>query len=254
MKTILLTVLLMTSALFASAQIPPAFGPKEKLTYEIYYAFVTGAKMSLETRAITYEGKQIMHVKAFGKTVGLVDKIYKISEDYQSWMDPNNKCLPYKSLEDVHEGSSYNRKITVTFDHENNTINSTKSGEHKVKANCYDIVSAAYYLRTMDLSKLYKGQVISVNTWFGNEEWPLQVKYVETETLKMGKLGKIKCYKFVPVVEVSGVFTDKDALKLWISADDNKIPIRAQMSLLVGSAKVDLISYENLANPTGFVK
>ncbi|MBR4624374.1 MAG: DUF3108 domain-containing protein, partial [Alphaproteobacteria bacterium] len=54
--------------------------------------------------------------------------------------------------------------------------------------------------------------------------------------------------------EVSGVFTDKDALKLWISADDNKIPIRAQMSLLVGSAKVDLISYENLANPTGFVK
>ena len=253
MKTILLTILLMTSALFSTAQ-NAAFGPKEKLTYEIYYAFVTGAKMSLETRQINYNGKQILHVKAFGKTVGLVDKIYKISEDYQSWMDLDNKCLPYKSLEDVHEGSSYNRKITVTFDHETNTINSTKSGEHKVKPNCYDIVSAAYYLRTMDLSKLYKGQVISVNTWFGNEEWPLQVKYVDTETLKIGKLGKIKCYKFVPVVEVSGVFTDKDALKLWISADDNKIPIRAQMSLLVGSAKVDLISYENLAYPSGFVK
>lgn len=253
MKTILLTILLMTSALFSTAQ-NAAFGPKEKLTFEIYYAFVTGAKMSLETRALTYNGKQILHVKAFGKTVGLVDKIYKISEDYQSWFDPENKCLPYKSLEDVHEGSSYNRKITVEFDHQNNAINSTKSGAHTVKPNCYDIVSAAYYLRTMDLSKLYKGQIISVNTWFGEEEWPLQVKYVDTETLKMGKLGKIKCYKFVPVVEVSGVFTDKDALKLWISADDNKIPVRAQMSLLVGSAKVDLISYENLANPTGFVK
>ncbi|MCQ2973658.1 MAG: DUF3108 domain-containing protein [Bacteroidales bacterium] len=253
MKTKILAIIFMMFCFSSYAQ-NNTFGPKEKLTYEIYYAFVTGAKMSLETKLITENDKQIYHVKAFGKTIGLVDKIYKISEDYQSWFDPNNKCLPSKSLEDVHEGATYNRKITVTFNNENNTINSTKSGEHSVKHDCYDIISAAYYLRTMDLSKLSPNEVINVNTWFGNEEWPLRVKYIKTETIKVGKLGKISCYQFVPVVEVSGVFTDKDALKLWISADDNKIPVRAQMSLLVGSAKVDLISYENLIHDIKFNK
>ncbi|MBQ9214497.1 MAG: DUF3108 domain-containing protein, partial [Bacteroidales bacterium] len=86
----------------------------------------------------------------------------------------------------------------------------------------------------------------------GEENWPLRLQDVKTETIKISKLGKISCYKFIPVVEVSGVFTAKDALSIWISADQNKIPIRAQMSLMVGSAKVDLVKYQNLKYETGF--
>ncbi len=241
-----IAILVVLTALRADAQ--KTFGVNEKLTYEAYYAFVTGAKMTLETKSATILGKEYINIKAYGYTIGLVDKIYKIKEEYQTWADPSNNYLPAKAFENVHEGSSYSRYISLQFNHDNNTVVSSKSGSHNVEPNCYDIVSAAYKLRTTDMTKLTPGQTIRIETFFGEEPWPLVVAYKKTETIKVGKLGKIKCYEFVPVVEVSGTFSSKDALHIWISADENKIPVRAQMDLMVGSCKVDLVGYENLAN------
>jgi hypothetical protein len=105
-----------------------------------------------------------------------------------------------------------------------------------------------------DMTNLKSGQQIKFDTFFGEENWPLTLQYIKTETVKIPKLGKIQCYKFIPVVEVSGVFTAQDALSIWITADENKIPVRAQMSLMVGSAKVDLIKYQNVKFPLNFKK
>lgn len=252
MKTYLLTILLAVICAISSAQ-NNVIGPNEKLDYEIYYAFVTGANMTLQTETVEENGKTLYHLVAKGNTVGLIDKIYHIMEDYESWADPET-LLPVHALKNVRESEKYKRYITYDFDHENHKVVSSRSGEHTIKNQCFDIVGACYKIRTYDLNKLYPGQTIKLNTFFGEENWPLIMKYIKSETIKVGKLGKILCYKFVPVVEVSGVFTDKDALSIWISADENKIPVRAQMSLMVGSAKVDLISYKNLLHPLNFQK
>jgi hypothetical protein len=37
-------------------------------------------------------------------------------------------------------------------------------------------------------------------------------------------------------------------MTIWVSDDKNKIPIRVQTDVLVGSIKMDLIDYSNLAN------
>ena len=36
---------------------------------------------------------------------------------------------------------------------------------------------------------------------------------------------------------------------VWITDDDNHLPLRVDSPILVGSIKVDLIDYENLRNP-----
>jgi hypothetical protein len=45
------------------------------------------------------------------------------------------------------------------------------------------------------------------------------------------------------------VFKDDEDLSVWISDDENKIPILIQSKVIVGSIKAELISYEGLANP-----
>ena len=253
MKNFFITLLLSAVCVFARAQENPVISPNEKLDYEIYYAFVTGAHMTLQTETVTENGKTLYHLVAKGNTVGLIDKIYNIMEDYEAWADPET-LLPCRALKNVRESPKYKRYITYSFDHEKHTVTSTHSGTHKIPQECYDIVAACYKIRMTDLANLKSGQQITFNTFFGDENWPLIMKYVKTETIKISKLGKIQCYKFVPVVEVSGVFTDQDALSIWISADENKIPIRAQMSLMVGSAKVDLTKYQNVKFPLNFKK
>ena len=76
----------------------------------------------------------------------------------------------------------------------------------------------------------------------------LKFKYLGTETIRTD-VGKIKCYKLRPQLVVDRVFKDKDDMTLWVSADENKIPIRVKAKIYVGSLKVDLVKYEGLRNP-----
>lgn len=250
MKKIVVLLFCLISEVVLRAQ-NPVISENELLEYEIYYAFVTGAKMTLETETVTENGKKLYHLVAKGNTIGFVDKIYHIMEDYESWADPQT-LLPDHALKNVRESEQYKRYITYKFDHQNNKVTSSNSGVSDIKKECYDIVAACYKIRMLDLSGLKSGDEITLNTFFGEENWPLKLRYIKTENVKISKYGKISCYKFIPIVEVSGVFTAQDALSIWISADQNKIPIRAQMSLMVGSAKVDLIKYKNVKFPLNF--
>ena len=86
----------------------PVISENELLEYEIYYAFVTGAKMTLDTETVTENGKKLYHLVAKGNTIGFVDKIYHIMEDYESWADPQT-LLPDHALKNVRERETRKR-------------------------------------------------------------------------------------------------------------------------------------------------
>jgi hypothetical protein len=50
------------------------------------------------------------------------------------------------------------------------------------------------------------------------------------------------------------VFKDKNALKVWVSDDENKVPLRIQAEILVGSIKADITSYSGLKKGLNFKK
>jgi hypothetical protein len=78
------------------------------------------------------------------------------------------------------------------------------------------------------------------------------MRYLGVETIKT-KFGKIKCLKFRPLVQSGRVFKAEESLAIWISADKNKIPIRIQADLSVGSLKADLDQFKGLANPFNII-
>ena len=45
------------------------------------------------------------------------------------------------------------------------------------------------------------------------------------------------------------VFKDDEALTLWVTDDENKLPIMVESDIFVGSIKAELIGYENIKNP-----
>jgi hypothetical protein len=52
-----------------------------------------------------------------------------------------------------------------------------------------------------------------------------------------------------PLVQSGRVFKEEESLTVWISDDDNKLPIRIKASLAVGSLKADLEGFKGLKNP-----
>jgi hypothetical protein len=45
------------------------------------------------------------------------------------------------------------------------------------------------------------------------------------------------------------VFKEQEALTLWVSDDENRIPIRIKADLVVGSLRADLNQYAKLKHP-----
>jgi hypothetical protein len=47
---------------------------------------------------------------------------------------------------------------------------------------------------------------------------------------------------------VDRVFKDEDDMTVWVTDDANRVPVRVQTDIWVGSLKVDLVNYKNLRN------
>jgi hypothetical protein len=65
---------------------------------------------------------------------------------------------------------------------------------------------------------LGRGDIITITTWFTDELYPIILKYVGEEEVKI-KAGKIKCYKFNPVTETGRLFKTEEDVSFWFSAE-----------------------------------
>jgi hypothetical protein len=231
------------------------FQAGEKLKYLMHYGWIDGGTASLTLRETEFNGKKVYHSKAVGESMGLTDRIYNVHDIYESYFDKET-LLPLKAIRSIEEGKyrSYNE---VVYHHEKKSLESLKSGKHffpdSMPSKVFDLVSAFYHIRKSNYSKIKPGELITVNTYFPDEFWLLQVKYVGEETIKT-RIGKFVCMEFRPVVEPGRVFNTQDDVKIFISKDKNYVPIRVQMDLFVGSFKCDLIEFSGLKYDLDFTK
>src|SRR5690606_10376289 len=116
---------------------------------------------------------------------------------------------------------------------------------HKVPGSVQDMISAFYYARTIDFSTAKPGDIFTIETFMDDELWPLRMKYVGKETIKL-RNGKFRCLKFQPAVQEGRIFKGNDDLNVWVTDDGNRIPVLAQAKVLVGSIKMELTAYEGL--------
>ena len=222
-----------------------AFQSGETLKYIMRYGWIKGGVASLQIKEKELNGRKIYHAKALARSIGITDKLYPVRDIYESYIDAKTG-LPLKAIRNVRE-ENYKDYNEVTFNHHKNTVNSQKSGEHNVPDNIHDMLSAFYFARRVLFNNLIVGDVIKIDTYFCDEVFTLEIRYKGLETIKT-KVGKINCFKFSPVVEVGRVFDTEDDLSIWISNDNNFIPVRVQFDLFIGSLKCDLIEYSGLKN------
>lgn len=229
--------------------VPRSFGPGEELHYGMRYGFIRGGGGILSVKDTIWNGQRVYHLVGSAHTSGLVDKIFRVRDVYESFFNPYTQ-LPIKSVRNISEGRYrwYNESL---FEHgaDSTRILSQRSGEHYVKPNILDIVSAFYIGREKHFNDQMKiGEVIELHTWFADEEFPLRIRYRGLETIDTS-FGKLECYKFSPVTEVGRAFETEDDMHVWITRDANRLPVRIRFNLKVGSFVCDLEQFRGLKNP-----
>ncbi|MBN2742965.1 uncharacterized protein DUF3108 [Breznakibacter xylanolyticus] len=252
MKTILRTwAILAIFAMLTGFDTPvkknTSYGPGEFLEYSLNYGFIKGGKGILSVKDTLMNGVKLNHVVARGETVGVADMLFSVRDRYESFINPTND-LPMKSVRSIKEGR-YKYYDEVTYNHDSLYVVSKLKGTQPVPSRIQDILSAFYYARNFKFNdSLKKDEIIEIMTYFSNELFPLRIRYRGIETVST-KFGDVQCYRFSPVTEKGRAFATEDDMHVWISRDANRIPVRIQFDLTVGSFNCVLDNYKNLKNP-----
>ncbi|MEC7785286.1 MAG: DUF3108 domain-containing protein [Bacteroidota bacterium] len=249
-KYLVLLMLLVSGLTYAQEA---AFQDGEWFRFRISYSgWWKAGEATLSVTNETLKGKPVYHVKGKGVTTGMTKLFFGVEDYYETYIDKKT-TLPYRFIRKIDEGGHTKDKI-IDFNQQSNvaTVNDKKHNEVKTfqtEPNIHDMVSAFYYLRnSIDSENLKDGDETVINMFFDQENFKFKLKFLGREEVKT-KFGKVKALIFRPYVQAGRVFKEKESLTVWISDDQNKIPLQIKADLAVGSLKADIDAYKGLKHP-----
>lgn len=230
-----------------------AFKAGEVLKYRLHYGVLNAGVAQLEVKKMDRKiaGREVYHIVGSGKSIGAFDWFFKVRDRYETYLDVDG-VFPWLFVRDINEGG-YKKQQTYTFAQNKQKVDNGKGQTFETPSGIQDMLSSFYYARSIDYTKAKEGEIFTVWSFVDDEIWPLKIRFLKRETIKIGG-KKYKAMKFCPVVQEGRLFEDEDDVSVWISDDENKIPLLAQGKVLIGSIKFELTSAKGLANPLAKVE
>ncbi len=233
------------------AQREDAFQTGEWFKFRVHYGLINAGYATLEVQDGVINNRKVYHVIGKGYSTGMSRFFFKVDDLYESYFDKVTGN-PYKYIRKIDEGG-YTKNQEGFFNQASDRV-LVKDYENKTEKtfvipnNTQDIVSTFYYLRNYPtINKLKVGESVAIDMFFDEETTKFKLKFIGREDLNT-KFGEIPTMIFRPLVQSGRVFKEQEALTVWISDDDNKIPVRIQANLTVGSIKADLDGFKGLKN------
>lgn len=251
MKKIILYILILSTFSFDSFK-EDSFDVGEYIKFRIHYGIVNAGYATLEVKDATINNKKVYHAVGKGYTTGMSRFFFKVEDLYESYFDKETG-EPYRYVRKINEGG-YTKNQEGFFNPKENRI-LVKDYKRKTEKtivltnNVQDILSSFYYLRNHpNIDKLQPGDAITIDMFFDEEITKFKLKYIGRQDITT-KFGTVSTMVFKPLVQTGRVFKEKESLTLWITADDNKVPVRIKAELAVGSLKADIDEFKGLKSP-----
>lgn len=257
MKRTILIYVLVCSVLMGNAQMKvnseSAFKAGETLSYSVRYGMFNAAyaKIQVSEADVNFQGNDVYHLHATGGTAGVLDALYAVRDNYDSYIDKNT-FLPYFYQENIKE-NKYTRTDKATFFQSQKIVKSNDGVVKSTSNQTFDLVSAFYFARNLDLTNLQPNQKFTFSYFLEGKVSQLDIIYIGKEVIKT-KLGKVRCLKFSPGVAAGRIFKKDSKMYLWVTDDQNRIPVAANVEILVGAIRLEIKSAEGLKYPINLVK
>jgi hypothetical protein len=236
-----------------------AFGPGETVTFVISYnwgpIWVDAGEVSFSVASESFLGKSAWHLKATGITYSSYDFFFKVRDYYDSWINPDT-FFTHEFRRYIYEGG-YTLVNTLRFDQPNMKAYSTTKRNTsqprfdtvKMDPCSFDMLAAVYYTRTLDISGLSKDTRIPVSVIIDDKIFPIYIRYMGKETVKGLDGKKYRCLKFSAKMVEGTIFRGDEDVLVWVTDDENKVPVYVQAKILVGTVKAYLKEMKGLRNP-----
>lgn len=230
-----------------------------KMTYGIFT--VGRGSANIHPNYFKLNNRDCYKVDVFAETVGMVNWVTDVEDQWGAYID-TAALVPHMFYRRIREGR-YKKDEQTYFDHENKKIKvratDGKTGKFKepvfydAPPHIRDMVSGFLYLRILDFSKLKIGDTVAIKGFFEDAFYKLDIVYRGKETIRT-KIGKVRTLVFKPVMPKNQLFDGENSITAYFSDDKNRIPVKIDAEMFIGSAGVELTDYSGLRNPLNLVK
>ena len=234
----------------------------EMLEFKAMIGWVKAAEATFGISDIIYttNEKPTYRIDINARTVGIFDFVSSVRDNWGTYVDTTT-METQQFYRYIKEGRFRKNEI-VYFDHQEDSAHVAKLNkedrtlertvDYRISENVQDMVSSFYYLRAVDWSAFEVGDIITINVFFDDKLEPQRVKILGREVIKT-KLGNIKSILLIPIREKDSLFVEENTVKVWLSDDLNKIPLKVKAKIYVGYLTVDLKEAKNLKHPLALV-
>ncbi|MCS7157640.1 MAG: DUF3108 domain-containing protein [Blastocatellia bacterium] len=211
----------------------------ERLTYTISWAqYLVAGEMTLAVKARgRFFDRPGVHLELRASTVGPVRALLKsLDEQWTSYVDPET-WLPYR-VEHARRDGDRRTDLTITLDHRRGIARLSTGRTIPISPQTRDVVAFLYHLRTLPLRPGSRHQFSLLS-----ERRRLLVHAdVGSRTSIQTRLGRFEALEIALRVEaVGGKATETSHLRLWLSADERRVPLMITAEERLGEIRVELI-------------
>ena len=258
-KGAIFVLLLMLGVADSSAQV---FQDGEVLYYRAAYRAklwpnTEAGEVTVSTKSDMLDGKDVYRVTGNGRTLPFFRWFFDMNDTYDIWVD--KESLRTQRFESDLKEDKYTFRSNYVYDWNAMKVhtwsqkrqNTPREKTMTLTAESMDAVSLYFNLRSVDLESFREGEHRHLDMVLEDTIRHLRYRYIKREELKVPKLGKFDTMKFACTIGSSEEFsfTDGTEFFIWITNDENKIPVMLASPVRVGEIRAYLRRYEGLKYP-----
>lgn len=219
-----------------------AFSVGEYLEFGVSYGIIpAGTAVMQIPEVIEYNGIKCYKIISTAHSNAFISTFYKVEDTVITYVDYNGIFTHYFRKR-LREGGYRTEKVTYFDQRQHLAI----TGEDTIPTYSFvqDIFSSFYYARTQEIKP---GVDIFVDNHTDRKNYPLKIVIHGRKTIKV-PAGEFDCIIVEPVMRAEGIFKAKGRIKIWLTDDQYKIPVKMQTEVFfLGSvtAKLKKFHYGN---------
>jgi hypothetical protein len=196
-----------------------------------------------------HQGKPLLQIHASFQSLGYLGPLFRMNNRFTSTMETDT-CFPVRYVKEVdQEGLLIPKKNylhTLLFDHPRQkvVIEKKEGGDREevsLPPGTYDPLSmfARYYLK----EELRPGQDIQMSIYDG-VKLRAMIFHSKQEKVKSKKYGEVQAVRLESTTSFSTFGEKEGIIRIWYTADRERIPLLMELDLPVGDVKFELESVE----------
>lgn len=216
-----------------------AYNINELLHFRVSYGNITAGYATMEVnRQVEYKKRQCYVFRTTAQSRKAFDWIFKVRDWTESYVDIE-KFYSLRFEKHLREGS-YKKDIVIDYDQYKNqaiyTDEKKKNETIAVPPDVLDPLSALYLVRNMELRV---GKDIYLPSTDNKTVYPIRIIVHKIEAVTV-EAGKFFCFVVEPVMADGGIFKKDGKVKIWLTADKRRMPVKMETKVYIGSIVAEL--------------